>query len=236
MTSPDQTSALPETASPRTAVPETGLPKSWDPAEHEASLYQGWVDAGYFTADPASAKPAYSIVLPPPNVTGSLHMGHALDHTLMDALTRRKRMQGFEVLWLPGMDHAGIATQSVVEKGLRAEGSSRHELGREAFVERVWEWKAEYGSRIVEQYKRLGASCDYERERWPKNEAQIRWSHWLSRLYALEGPLADRLLTTAFRFGDSKLGRAIQGRIWSHLATRPAPAGSPIPRTSGSPA
>ena len=91
------------------------LPKSWDPGAVETEIYQGWVDAGYFTADAGSAKPPYSIVLPPPNVTGSLHMGHALDHTLMDALTRRKRMQGYEVLWLPGMDHAGIATQTLVE-------------------------------------------------------------------------------------------------------------------------
>ncbi|MDT0488631.1 class I tRNA ligase family protein, partial [Streptomyces doebereineriae] len=103
------------------------LPKSWDPATVEADLYQGWVDAGYFTADSASEKPPYSIVLPPPNVTGSLHMGHALDHTLMDALTRRKRMQGYEVLWLPGMDHAGIATQTVVEKQLAVDGKTKED-------------------------------------------------------------------------------------------------------------
>ena len=99
-----------------------GLPKTWDPGAAESLIYQAWVDAGYFTADAASGKPPYSIVLPPPNVTGSLHMGHALDHTLMDALTRRKRMQGYEVLWLPGMDHAGIATQTLVERRLAAEG------------------------------------------------------------------------------------------------------------------
>jgi isoleucyl-tRNA synthetase len=110
----------------------SALPKSWDPGAVEADLYQGWVDAGYFTADPASDKPAYSIVLPPPNVTGSLHMGHALDHTLMDALTRRKRMQGFEVLWLPGMDHAGIATQTVVEKQLAVDGKTKEDFGRES--------------------------------------------------------------------------------------------------------
>jgi len=113
------------------------LPPAWEPAAVEAELYQRWVDAGYFGADPQSEKPPFCIVIPPPNVTGSLHMGHALEHSLMDALTRRRRMQGFEVLWLPGMDHAGIATQNVVERELANEGRSRDELGREAFVERV---------------------------------------------------------------------------------------------------
>ena len=125
------------------------LPKSWNPSEVEADLYQGWVDAGYFTADATSDKPAYTIVLPPPNVTGQLHMGHALDHTLMDALARRKRMQGFEVLWLPGMDHAGIATQTKVEAQLKeTEGKDRFDYGREEFIDRVWEWKKEYGGKI----------------------------------------------------------------------------------------
>ncbi|EUA33206.1 tRNA synthetases class I family protein [Mycobacterium xenopi 4042] len=124
------------------------MPKTWDPGAVESAIYQGWVDAGYFTADPASAKPGYSIVLPPPNVTGSLHMGHALEHTLMDALTRRKRMQGYEVLWLPGTDHAGIATQSVVENQLALEGKTKEELGRERFIETVWQWKRESGGAI----------------------------------------------------------------------------------------
>ena len=111
------------------------LPKSWDPGAMESAIYQtGWTP-GYFTADPSSAKPEYSIVLPPPNVTGSLHMGHALEHTMMDALTRRKRMQGYEVLWQPGMDHAGIATQSVVEKQLAVDGKTKEDFGRELFVE-----------------------------------------------------------------------------------------------------
>jgi valyl-tRNA synthetase len=111
------------------------LPKSWDPGAAESQLYEGWVKAGYFQAEASSSKPAYSIVLPPPNVTGSLHMGHALDHTLMDALTRRKRMQGYEVLWLPGMDHAGIATQSVVEKQLAVDGKTKENFGRELFID-----------------------------------------------------------------------------------------------------
>ncbi|WP_307851938.1 valine--tRNA ligase [Williamsia sp. CHRR-6] len=148
----------------------TPLPKAWDPADHESDLYQSWIDGGYFTADATSGKPAYSIVLPPPNVTGSLHMGHALDHTLMDVLARRRRMQGYEVLWLPGMDHAGIATQSLVEKSLVAEGVTKNDLGREKFIERVWQWKAESGGTIGDQMRRLGDSVDWSRERFTMDE------------------------------------------------------------------
>ena len=150
------------------------LPKSWDPGAVEASLYQGWVDAGYFTADAGSAKPPYSIVLPPPNVTGSLHMGHALDHTLMDALTRRKRMQGCEVLWLPGMDHAGIATQTLVERQLAGDGSTKEDLGRERFVEKVWEWKHTSGGTIGAQMRSLGDGVDWSRDRFTMDEGLSR--------------------------------------------------------------
>ena len=150
-----------------TNLPATNLPKSWDPKEQEERLYEGWVKAGYFTADPASEKPAYSIVLPPPNVTGQLHMGHALDHTLMDSLVRRKRMQGYEVLWLPGMDHAGIATQTKVEAKLKAEeGKDRYDYGRDEFVDRVWEWKHEFGGTITTQMRAIGDSVDWSRERF----------------------------------------------------------------------
>ncbi|MET9261201.1 valine--tRNA ligase [Amycolatopsis sp. NPDC004079] len=149
---------------------KTDLPGAWDPAAEEAPMYDRWVAAGYFTADASSGKPPFSIVLPPPNVTGSLHMGHALNHTLMDAMSRRRRMQGYEVLWLPGMDHAGIATQNVVERQLAGEGLSRHDLGREKFVERVWEWKAEYGGKILGQMKRLGDGVDWSRERFTMDE------------------------------------------------------------------
>ena len=137
------------------------LPKSWDPADHESKLYQGWVDAGYFTPDASSDKPAYSIVIPPPNVNGSLHMGHAYEHVLMDALTRRARMQGFETLWLPGMDHAAIAMQTMVERKLAAEGLTRDDLGRDAFIERVWQEKAEISGNIGEQMRRLGDGVDW---------------------------------------------------------------------------
>lgn len=140
----------------------------------EGPIYQRWLDAGYFTADPLSDKPGYCIVLPPPNVTGSLHMGHALEHTMMDALTRRKRMQGYEVLWQPGMDHAGIATQSVVEKQLAAVGQTKEDLGREAFTERVWMWKRESGGLIGAQMRRLGDGVDWDRDRFTMDEGLSR--------------------------------------------------------------
>lgn len=150
------------------------LPKSWDPGAVEAEIYARWVAAGYFAGDPTSGKPAYSIVLPPPNVTGSLHMGHALDHTLMDALTRRKRMQGYEVLWLPGMDHAGIATQSLVEKQLAADGTTKEDLGRESFIDKVWDWKRESGGTIGGQMRRLGDGVDWSRDRFTMDEGLSR--------------------------------------------------------------
>jgi valyl-tRNA synthetase len=142
------------------------LPSQYAPAEVEGPRYEHWEKAGYFAADAYSTAPAYCIVIPPPNVTGSLHIGHALDHTLIDALIRRRRMQGYNTLWLPGMDHAGIATQNVVERELAKEGLSRHDLGREAFVERVWQWKAESGGKILGQMRRLGDSVDWSRERF----------------------------------------------------------------------
>ncbi|MFE4449693.1 valine--tRNA ligase [Streptomyces sp. NPDC056796] len=150
------------------SIPE--LPTQYAPAEVEGKLYERWVERGYFTADPESEKPPYTIVIPPPNVTGSLHLGHAFQHTLMDALTRRKRMQGYETLWLPGMDHAGIATQNKVEQQLGEEGKSRHDLGREDFVERVWQWKEEYGGKILGQMRRLGDGVDWSRERFTMDE------------------------------------------------------------------
>ncbi len=149
---------------------EITLAPSFTPADIESPLYQKWLDAGYFSADATSDKPAFTIVIPPPNVTGNLHIGHALDHTLQDILTRMKRMKGFETLWLPGMDHAGIATQNAVERQLATEGLSRHDLGREKFVERVWQWKAESGGAILGQMKRLGDSVDWSRERFTMDE------------------------------------------------------------------
>ncbi len=152
----------------------TALPKAWDPAASESELYRSWVEAGYFTADAISSKPAYSLVLPPPNVTGSLHMGHALDHTLMDALTRRKRMQGYEVLWLPGMDHAGIATQTVVEKQLAVDGKTKEDFGRELFIQKVWDWKHDSGGTIGWQMRALGDGVDWTRDRFTMDEVLSR--------------------------------------------------------------
>ncbi|HET6286550.1 MAG TPA: valine--tRNA ligase [Amycolatopsis sp.] len=149
---------------------QTDLPGAWNPADEEASLYQRWVDAGYFTADPTSDKPPFTVVIPPPNVTGSLHIGHAFEHTLIDAVTRYHRMLGDETLYLPGMDHASIAVHALVEKQLRAEGTSRRELGREAFVERVWQWKNEHGGKILAQMKRLGEGVDWTRERFTMDD------------------------------------------------------------------
>lgn len=150
------------------------LPPVYQPAEVEQRRYAQWVDAGYFTADPTSGKPPYTIVIPLPNVTGSLHTGHALNHTIQDALTRRKRMQGYETLWLPGMDHAGIATQNVVERQLAAAGKSRHDLGREEFVATVWRWKEESGGLILDQMRRLGDGVDWTRERFTLDEGCSR--------------------------------------------------------------
>ncbi len=139
------------------------LPDRYSAADVEQRIYQWWESKGYFKAQDVSTKPPFCIILPPPNVTGQLHMGHALDHTIQDVLIRWKRMSGFNALWLPGTDHAGIATQMVVERELKKKGESRREMGREEFVARVWEWKRQYGSRIYAQMKRLGDSCDWDR-------------------------------------------------------------------------
>jgi valyl-tRNA synthetase len=139
---------------------------AYEPGSVEEKWYQTWLKQNSFRADASSSKPGYSIVIPPPNVTGVLTMGHVLNNTIQDILARRARMQGKEVLWLPGMDHAGIATQNKVEQSLRAEGKSKYELGREGFVEEVWKWKEKYGGLIIQQLKRLGCSCDWSRERF----------------------------------------------------------------------
>ena len=149
---------------PHTDAPT--LSAQYQPGEVEQRRYEQWVAAGYFKASADSEKPPFTIVIPPPNVTGSLHMGHAFEHTLMDMLTRHRRMQGYEALWLPGTDHAGIATQNLVERQLAAEGLSRHDLGREKFIERVWQWKEESGGAILGQMRRLGDSVDWDRARF----------------------------------------------------------------------
>lgn len=142
----------------------------YNPADVEGRIYAMWEKAGYFKAAEKSKKPPFSIILPPPNVTGQLHMGHALDHTIQDLLIRWKRMSGYNALWLPGTDHAGIATQMVVERELKKSGQTRHEIGREKFVEKIWEWKQQYGNRIYEQMRRLGESCDWDRATFTLDE------------------------------------------------------------------
>ncbi|MBU2261775.1 MAG: valine--tRNA ligase [Proteobacteria bacterium] len=146
------------------------LTKTYEPREAELRWYQYWLDNDFFSAADRSSKKPFSIVIPPPNVTGMLHMGHALNNVLQDICVRYKRMQGYNALWMPGMDHAGIATQNVVEQELAKEGLTRHDLGREKFIERVWEWKAKYGGVIIHQLKRLGCSCDWSRERFTMDD------------------------------------------------------------------
>ncbi|MFN8081790.1 MAG: valine--tRNA ligase [Kineosporiaceae bacterium] len=168
-----------ETAS-APARPALNLPPTFTPAEVEGALYERWVEAGYFTAGSGGRegddeRPTYCIVIPPPNVTGSLHLGHAFQHTLMDALTRRRRMQGYDALWLPGMDHAGIATQTLVERQLaETEGKSKHDYSREEFVAKVWDWKHEYGGKILGQMRRLGDGVDWTRERFTMDDGLSR--------------------------------------------------------------
>ena len=146
------------------------LEKNYNPSDIEQRTYEKWVNKKYFHAEVNKDKKPFTIVMPPPNITGQLHMGHALDNTLQDILTRFKRMQGYEALWLPGTDHASIATEAKVVETLRSEGTSKEELGREKFLERVWDWKRQYGGRIASQLKKIGSSCDWDRERFTMDE------------------------------------------------------------------
>lgn len=178
------------------------LSDRYNPGDVEGRIYQWWEESGHFKAQDRSTKPPFSVILPPPNVTGFLHMGHALDHTIQDMLIRWKRMSGFNTMWLPGTDHAGIATQSVVEKELKKDGITRHQLGREKFVEKVWEWKHQYGNRIYSQMRRLGDSCDWDRATFTLDEGvskavrktfvslyQKGWIYRGTRLVNWSGPL-----------------------------------------------
>ena len=150
------------------------LSKVYNPSEVEQKWYKFWEENGFFKPNHLTTKPPFTIVIPPPNITGSLHMGHALNNSIQDLLIRYKRMCGFKTLWLPGTDHAGIATQNVVERELKKEGKRKEDLGREKFLEKVWEWKKEYGGRITQQLRRLGASCDWSRECFTLDEQRSR--------------------------------------------------------------
>src|SRR5437016_5539746 len=174
------------------------ISKTYNPKEAEGRWYAWWESQGYFHADEKSKRPAFVIVMPPPNVTGSLHMGHMLNDTVQDVIVRRKRMLGFNTLWLPGMDHAGIGTQNVVEKELKKEGLTRHDLGREKFIERVWQWKEQYGGIILKQIRRIGASCDWSRERFTFDEG-------LSSAVREVPIIEDMLVDPAFGTGAVKV-------------------------------
>ena len=146
------------------------LPKVYDPRDVESRIYKLWMDGDCFKAEPNPDKKPFSIVMQTPNVTGQLHMGHAMDETLQDILIRTKRMQGYAALWVPGTDHASIATEAKVVEAMRAEGLTKEMVGRDGFLERAWAWKTKYGNRIVSQLKKLGSSCDWERERFTMDE------------------------------------------------------------------
>ncbi|CAI8035724.1 Valine--tRNA ligase [Geodia barretti] len=148
----------------------TDIPKIYAPHDIEEKWYKFWRDKDYFHAADTSDKPPYSVVIPPPNITGSLHIGHALDNALQDVLIRWKRMQGYNTLWMPGTDHAGIVTEIIMEKQLATWGTSREELGREKFIARMWNWKDESRGTIIDQLEQLGCSCDWERERFTMDE------------------------------------------------------------------
>ena len=146
------------------------LDKTYDPAQVESRIYQFWLDGGYFHAEVNPDKKPFTIVIPPPNITGKLHMGHALDETIQDVLIRMKRMQGYEALWMPGTDHASIATEVKIVENMRSEGLTKEDVVRDGFLERAWDWKNNYGGTIIKQLKKLGCSCDWERERFTLDE------------------------------------------------------------------
>ena len=177
------------------------LAKTYDPKGIEERLYQKWMDNGYFHAKVNPDKKPFTIVMPPPNVTGQLHMGHALDETMQDILIRFKRMQGYEALWQPGTDHAAIATEVKVTEKLKKEGIDKAEIGREKFLEYAWEWKEEYGGKIINQLKKLGASADWERERFTMDEGCSK---------AVFGILIHRYVITTVEVDAVMFGRNIK--------------------------
>ena len=206
---------------PGQATASRELATQYDPAAVEVPLYQHWLAAGYFHADEqqvlSGAKKPFSIVLPPPNVTGNLHVGHALDHTLMDILARWHRMSGDEVLWLPGMDHAGIATQTLVERRLAVDGKTKHDFGRDLFVQKVWDWKHEYGGAILGQMKRLGDSVDWSRERFTLDDGlsgtvQTIFKRDVRRRADLPGRANHQLVPRLSDRAVRHRGRSLRGR------------------------
>ena len=200
------------------------LPSQYDHAAAEAKWYPFWEQRGYFhaNADPDDTRPVYTIVIPPPNVTGALHLGHALNNTLQDILIRMKRMQGFNTLWMPGTDHAGIATQAVVERRLfEEEKKTRHDLGRQGLIDRIWKWKDQYEARILSQLKQMGCSCDWARTQFTFNEHNSRAvREWFFHLFK-DGKIYrgkrlvnwDTFLQTAVS-DDEVFHEATKGHFW----------------------
>lgn len=200
---------------------ENTIPDRYQPQDVEDRIYQWWESSGYFAGQDQSTKPPFSVILPPPNVTGFLHMGHALDHTIQDTIVRWKRMNGFNVMWLPGTDHAGIATQSVVEKELKKQNLTRQQLGRDAFVEKIWDWKNQYGNRIYSQMKKLGDSCDWSRATFTLDEGVSKavrkvftslykkgWIYKGQRLVNWSGPLETAISDLEVEH------KQVKGSIW----------------------
>ena len=188
------------------------LNKPYNPKDHEDRIYKIWEDSGFFApeahqsgADNTNNDKSFCMVIPPPNITGSLHMGHALNATIQDILIRYHRMNGYKTLWLPGTDHAGIATQYVVEKELKKEGKTRFDLGREKFLERVWEWREKYGNTILDQLKKLGASCDWSRARFTLDEKYTKAVETAFKHYYDKGLIyqADRVVNWCSRCATS---------------------------------
>ena len=208
------------------------IPQYYNPTEAYDKFYAAWEAAGCFTADPDASGEPYSIVIPPPNVTGSLHMGHALNNTLQDVLIRYKRMDGYNTVWVPGTDHAGIATQWIVEKQLREEGLDRRDMGREAFLERVWAWKEQSGGTIIHQLRKLGVSCDWSRQRFTMDEGLSKAVREVFVRYYEEGIIyrAERLINwdpfaqTALSNLEVENEEDFQTEIWSfaYKLTEPA--------------
>jgi len=197
------------------------LSKAYNPKEVESKIYKLWEEAKSFEPKIEAGKKPYTIVIPPPNVTGSLHMGHALNNTIQDILIRRSRMKGVPTLWVPGTDHAGIATQNVVEKQLDKEGTNRHELGREKFVERVWQWVDEYGHIIIDQLKKLGCSCDWSRQRFTMDKdyaeaVKHAFLHYQKKGWIYQG---ERVINWCIRcqtaLSDIELEyKEVAGKLW----------------------
>ena len=210
------------------------LAKTYDPKGIEDRLYQKWMDKKYFHAEVDETKKPFTIVIPPPNITGQLHMGHALDNTMQDILIRYKRMQGYNALWQPGTDHASIATEVRIIEKLKEEGITKEDLGRDGFLKRAWEWKDEYGGRIISQLKKLGSSCDWDRERFTMDEGcnkavtevfcKMHEKGWIYKGSRLTTGVRSAIRLSPMRKWNTKSRQVISGissiRSWMRTVSR----------------